>query len=271
MIKRLSILLIFLALVSHYARSDEVIIEVVPVMNRPAAELQPLIEPLLDNGDSAIADGSNLLLKTAPSRLPTLLAFIKKLDTGLSNLMITVLQSTEVSADELNAQIRAQLSSQGRHPGQVYGQFSAEYYQTQKRNAHDNLQTIRTLEGKPAYIKTGAQVPVQNYQAYNSGYGYTGIAQSTEFVEATTGFEVTPRLSGEHVLLGVAPWSDRFDARGQIQTQQVVSTLKVNLGEWVELGASDESSQGSGQRNLARSWQTHDQALRILIKVDRVK
>jgi type II secretory pathway component GspD/PulD (secretin) len=269
MLKRLFILVVFKILFNSCAYAEEAIIEVIPLYNRPASEIQPLLEPLLENGGRVIADGSNLLVRTTPARLAEIKSFIKKLDTRLNNLLITVLQSRQATADELNAQIRARLRIPGHDLSKTTGKITGYYYQTQDQSAKDNLQTIRTLEGNPAYIKTGNTYPVQIFQTYNSGYGYSGVSSSTEFIEATTGFAVTPRLSGQQVILDVSPWSDTFNAQGQIRTQEVQSILKVNLGEWVELGGVDENTQSSGNRTLARSWQTNDSRLRILIKVDK--
>lgn len=269
MLKKLFFLLFFKILFNSCAAADESAIEVIPVFNRPASEIQPLLEPLLEKDDRVIADGANLLVRTTPDRLAEIKSFIQKLDTRLNNLIISVLQSRQATAEEFNAGIRARLNVSGHDPSTTTGRISAYSYQTQEHNANDNLQTIRTLEGKPAYIKTGNAYPVQNYQSYSSGYDYAGTSSSTEFIDATTGFEVTPRLSGQQVILDVSPWSDAFNSQGQIRTQEVQSTLKTNLGEWIELGGVDESSQSSGNRTPGRSWQTNDNRLHILIKVDR--
>ena len=53
------------------------------------------------------------------------------------------------------------------------------------------------------------------------------------------------------------------------ETQNAQSTLKFNLGEWVESGGIDESSQNSAIGNLANNRQTSENRLRILVKVDK--
>jgi type II secretory pathway component GspD/PulD (secretin) len=271
MLKKLVILLVMKTLFNNCAYAQESIIEVIPVLNRPASEIQPLLEPMLENSDRVIADGSNLLIKTAPKRLVKIKSFINQLDTRLTNLLITVLQSRQTTAEELNAEVRAQINIPGNNLPKSTGHIAGYTYQTQDRNDHDNMQTIRTLEGKPAFIKAGISAPVQNYQSYNSGYGYSGVSSSTEYIDATTGFAVTPRLSGQQVTLDIAPWSDNFQAHGQIQTQGAQTSVTVNLGEWIEIGGVDESMQSSGNRPLSRSRQTHDNKLHILIKADRAE
>ncbi|NOT13650.1 MAG: hypothetical protein HOP23_17800 [Methylococcaceae bacterium] len=261
--KKLLLLFIYKILLSVSAFADSTVIEVIPLYNRPASEIQPLLNPLLENDDRVIADGSNLLVRTSPIRLAQIKAFINKLDTHLNDLIITVIQSRQATAEELNAQIRAQIYPSG-------GSVDGHYYQTQDRSDHDNRQTVRTLEGKPAYIKVGNTVPVQNYQSYVTGNGYAGVSSSTEFVEASTGFAVTPRLTGQQVILDITPWSENFETRNRIQGQQVQTTLTANLGEWVGIGGIEQSMQGGSNQPLARSWQTHDNRMHVLIKVEKV-
>jgi type II secretory pathway component GspD/PulD (secretin) len=272
MLKRLLILLAFKTMMTCCAYAESSIIEVIPLVNRPASEIQPLLEPLLENTDRAIADGSNLLVKTSPTRLAKIKSIIAKLDTHLNDLIITVLQSRQATADELNMQIRAQINVPGTDLSKSTGNISGYTYQTQDRNDLDHKQTLRTQEGKPAYIKAGNTYPIQNYQSYSSGYGYSGASSSTEYVEASTGFSVTPTLSGQQVTLEIAPWSDNFETRSRIQTQEAQTTVTVNLGEWIEIGAANESKESSsGNRAQARSWQTHENKLHILIKAEKAQ
>ena len=118
-------------------------------------------------------------------------------------------------------------------------------------------------------IKAGSAYPIQNVQIYNSGYGYPAVSTSTGFIDATTGLAVTPRLAGQQAILDISPWSDNANARGQIETQNAQSTLRINLGEWVELGGIDETNQNSTYGNLANNRQTSENRLRILVKVDK--
>ena len=108
------------------------------------------------------------------------------------------------------------------------------------------------------------------------GYGYPAVSTSTEFIDATTGFAVTPRLTEQHpisgeqqVILDVSPWSDNVNVQGQIESQNVQSTIKINLGQWVELGGIDEDSHSSANGNLATIRQTNQNRAHILVKVDK--
>ena len=261
--------IIFIILLSKTAFADQTLIEVIPLYNRPASEVQPLISPMLEKTDRVIADGANLIVRTTPDRLEDIKKFINNLDTRPNTLLITVIQSRHTSAAELNAAARVNLNIPLDNLSKSRGGITGHYEQTQNQNAAESTQTIRTVEGNTAFIKAGSAYPVQNIQIYNSGYGYPAVSTSTEFIDATTGFAVTPRLAGQQAILDVSPWSDRATAGGRLETQSAQSTIRINLGEWVELGGIDETSQHSITAHLANNRQTNEYKLRILVKVDK--
>jgi type II secretory pathway component GspD/PulD (secretin) len=262
-------LLLLLFMVSAPTLAESVV-EVISVYNRPASEIQPLLMPLLENTDQIVANGDSLIVKTTPERVQTITNIIRKLDNPLNNLLITIIQSRDVTAAQLNAGIGFDIQVPLQQPGNVRGNVQGYYNQSQGQNNRQNTQTIRTLEGVPAHIKAGNIVPITNYQTYRDGYGYPYESRSTQLVEATTGFEVTPRLVGQQVMLDVSPWSDNINAQGQFQTQEANTSIRANLGEWVDLGGVNENTQSSGNTPFGYNNQSGQNNLHILVKVDRV-
>jgi hypothetical protein len=275
-LKRKLLSLIFITLLSNILFAAETIIEVIPLFSRSASEILPLLSPLLEDTDRVIANGSSLLVKTTPERLGDIIMFIDKLDTPLNNLIITVIQSRHTSAEELNAAARVNMNIPRNGQLKFSGRITGHYYQTEDQNSNESAQTIRTLEGNAARITVGKTYPIQNVQIYNSGYGYPAVSTTTEFINATTGFEVTPRLVEENlsnaeqqVTLDISPWSEKVNTSGQLEARNAYSTIKINLGEWVELGGIDENSHSSSIGNHATIRQTNPNKLHILIKVDK--
>lgn len=252
-----------------HALQAAAIVEIITVNNRPASELQPLLQTLLEETDHVVANGDSLIVKTTPERLPTITAIVHKLDTPLTNLQITVLQGRDVSAEQLNASLGVDVQSSRSEPG-GWGEGSLYGNSISTQDGSQHTQTIKTMDGIPAHIKTGKVVPMTNYQSYHYGFGGPGMSQSTQLVEATTGFEVTPHLVGEQVVLDVSPWSDKFRGQGQIQTQEESTTIRAHLGEWVEIGGVDESAQNTSRGVLSYSRHSTQNNLHILVKVDAV-
>ncbi|MDP2904281.1 MAG: hypothetical protein Q8N96_14440 [Methylovulum sp.] len=261
------LLLMFGVLSSPVAAAAETTIEVIPVLNRAASDIQPLLSPLLEYTDWAGADGPNLVVKTTPGRLGQIKALIEQLDTPQHDLIITVIQGYHTTADRLNAATRIQLDHATNNPAKSSLNINSRYFQTQDNSANESTQTIRTLEGNTAYIKTGNTYPIQNVQINAGAYGYPRVSTNTGFIAATTGFAVTPRLAGQEVILDITPWSDNMNAKGQIETQGTQTKIKVNPGEWVELGAASEHDQSNTRS--AHTWQTGESSLHILVKVDK--
>ncbi len=250
-----NLILILITLLGGSAFAAETVIEVIPLINRPASEIVPSLASLLGSSAQLVDNGSNLLVKTTPEQLAEIKAIVKKLDVRQSNLLITVIQSRQTTADELNAAAGDELSRSG-------GRIIGHVYQTEGNSADENTQTIRTLEGVTANIKTGNSYPRQNFSVF-------GYPTTTEFTEATTGFAVIPRLAGrQQVILSVAPWSDKMNGQGQIETQDALSTIRINLGEWVELGGAGESS--STHDAFVNRYQIDKNQMHILVKVERL-
>jgi type II secretory pathway component GspD/PulD (secretin) len=266
--KMLTTLLLFLLLSSHVSFAAETVMEIIPLYNRPAAELHPIISPMLEQSERMIANGSKLIVKATPKRLNELRRLIKQLDARLNNLAITVLQSRTKTARGLNASANIRLQTK-HSPSKLSGHIGGRFAQTEGFNNSDSTQVVRTLEGQAATIRTGKVYPVQNISIYDSGYGQPSVSSNTQFIEATTGFIVTPRLTGNQVTLQITPWSDNLNNRGSFDSHGANTTLRINLAEWVEIGGVDEQSQGRRNGTLSHSYSTSNKHLRILIKVDK--
>ncbi len=264
------VICILLALV-YVTVLAEAVVEVVTVYHRPASEIEPLLIPLLEDTDRIVANGDSIIVKTTAGRLPEITRIIGQLDNPINNLLITVIQSRELTAEQLNAGMGFSIHTPLHDPARTGGYIGGYYNQNQGRSGERQIQSIRTMDGVPAYIKAGKVVPVTNRQVYRDSYGYPYENRSTQLIEATSGFEVIPRLAGQQVMLDVSPWSDRLGNQGQIQTQQATTALRVNLGEWVDIGGVELSGYRADNSPLDYNRQQNQNQLRILVKVDIVK
>lgn len=246
------------------AEADSVL-KVVPLQHRPAEELEQLLAPLLEQDERVVANNAGLIVKATNSRLPQLLALIKKLDAPLSNLLISVRQTRHETADQLNAEADAEFGINTNVHGRIRGHFG----DTRSGSQRQDTQVIRTLEGKPAHIKTGQIHPTQTIQLSDSPYGST-FSTHTEFLEATTGFAVVPRLAGDNVILEISPWSDTIQRNGRFATSSADTTIRTRLGEWVEIGRSDSGEDHLEKGYLKHYRSTEQNVQRLLLKVDRI-
>lgn len=236
--------------------------EVITLQNRPAEEIQPLLMPLLDADDVINGSGFNLIVKTSPERLENLRNLIEKLDTRLHNLMVSVLQDSHKTAEQLNAEAAIAIT----HSAIRLQGMAAD---TRDVGRQHTAQQIRTLEGKAAHIQTGNLRPVENITVYDSGYGYPGVVSNTQLQEASTGFAAIPRLiNQDEIMIDIAPWSDRFLNNGGLATQGIETSIRARLGEWVEIGGTDNQQQSNIQGYTGLNHSTRNHNTRILLKVE---
>ena len=264
--KSVSLILLSLSLTCVAAQT---VLEVVPLMNRPANELQPLIAPLLSDTDQIVGRDFNLIIRTTPARLTEIKDLIKKLDTAPANLSIRVVQSRDKTADQLNAGVNVNVVVPINRPDQTTGQIGGGIAQNRQHQTSNNEQVLRAMDGQPAYIKTGINAPIRFSTVYPAGYGQTAIATNTQYIEATTGFAVLPRLRGDEVTLEISPWSDQMNNQGVINTQSAQTSIKTKLGQWVEIGSINEQSQSSTTGILSAEQGSSQSSIRILIMVEK--
>ena len=250
---------LLLLLFAGLARAEGTVLEAIPLQNRPAEELRALLAPLLESGDQVADNGVSLIVRTAPSRLENIRALVKKLDVKLSNLLVSVIQNSSRSAAQLNAEASLTYTQQG---------FRMQGMNADTRDLSSNKLILRTLEGQAALIKTGKIKPQQNINFYGSINGNPIVGGATQMIETSSGFAVTPRLSGQQVLIDIEPWSEQFRQGYNIETQAARTTIQAKLGEWVEIAGNDTSSQ-THQGFNSFNQNTLETNLRILIKVDK--
>jgi len=237
-------------------------IDVIPLQNRPAEEIQTLLAPMLESDEALSGTGFNLIVKSSEPRQHILRQLVEQLDSPLHTLLISVMQNSVKTAEELNTEEQFSISSSTIR---MRGMTADTRHLDQQRT----LQQIKTLEGQAAHIETGEIRPVETVTMYDFGYGYPGVASTTQMQQASSGFAVIARLAGnQDVVLDISPWSERFANRAGLSTQSAQSTLRTQLGKWVEIGGISDNQQSDRQGFRGFNVTTRSNASHILIKVD---
>ena len=255
--------LIFALLFTAAAAADERRIEIVQLNHALAADVLPLLQPLVEPGGSISGMNDKLIVKTTPANLADLLNVLAAIDRAPKRLKITVRQNVDASSLVRERALSGQVNSgnvraQVPDPGGRYG-ASAGYrdkngnavryraLNTRSSNDSQNAHFVTTLEGSPALIQTGQAIPY----LYNSGFYGSGI----DYRDVSSGFYVTPRVNGDNVTLEIAPQLERADPgnRGVIDTRRAQTTLAGRLGEWIPLGGANEAASGTDRELLAQT------------------
>lgn len=264
-----SVLLIIFFLAHPSLAAQQNVLEIIPLSHRPAEEMAKIIRPILDKNETVIATGFKLIVKVSPARLEEIRGLIGQLDTKVHRLMITVTQGNDFTLEQLNAHSRINVRIGDNESEGNRIQVRGHYYQTESKGDFGSTQRLQTMEGSPAIIRIGEEFPVYYYSTYQYG-GEIEFTGGTEYREATTGFEVIPRLTGKQVILEISPWSDRRSTlgNGSIDTQSAHTTIRASLGEWVEIGGQVETKSLGKTGLFSRTQTTGKQRHRIFVKVD---
>ena len=97
------------------------------------------------------------------------------------------------------------------------------------------------------------------------------VSESLVQYDLGTGFIAVPQLNGERVTIVISPRDDTLGpVPGSINSQQLVTTVSGRLGEWLELGGSDDEQSGSSGAIGAYGTQSASRQRRLLLKVEEL-
>ena len=261
-------------LLQHQVLADYPI-EVIELKARTLDEVLPVVRPLVGDDAAVTGMGNNLIIKASPAQVAAVRKLLAEIDRPPKRLLITVSNQGEnfggtsgyaASADIKIGQGQVGINSPGRPVGDSHGRIAL--HDTDTRGSRTASQQVQALEGRPAYISAGAQVPVRERQEFSvNGVPYR--REVTGLRDVSSGFYVVPRVSGEFVSLEILQHDDRrAGAGGRIETQRATTTVRARLGEWIDLGGIDTS--GSGNRTglgyAVRNQESTTQHIRVKVE-----
>ena len=282
-------ILLFLFIFPTLSFAGEMILEVIPLKHRLTDDVVPILKPLITPGGTITGMNNQLIVKTTAENMAEIKNVLENLDRSPRRLMISVKQDVAGQAHISEQSVSGRYSSGDtsvviRDPNRSRegvvisgrddeGNVIRYRLQDSTSNTDDrNTFTVQATEGYPAYISTGQSVPVTGRSAYVTPRG-TVINDSTEYVDASSGFYVLPRLSGDLVTLLIAPHLTRV-APGKAPVfdfQNVDTTATGRLGEWIELGGVDQQFSNDNRRIISSSSTQGGEQRSIYVKVIEIE
>lgn len=266
-------------------------VEVIPLKYRTAEQVIPVIQPLLGRDASISSFQNQLVIRATPAELAQVKSVLESIDARPRQLLITVRQDARMERDRQQMEVSGSVGndharvtvpgSGSRVGGNVVlrdgdDRLRAHVVDTQQISRDSTAQTIQVLEGHSAYIQVGESRPVPNRQVVRSvvnGRVVDRVVESTEYRDATTGFNVRPRVQGDRVTLDINPTRDTFDdqRRGAVNVQRVVTTVSGRLGEWIDLGGVGDTRSDERSVLLGRSTGSVDDRRGVQVKVEELR
>jgi len=223
--------------------------EVVPLRSRLPDDVIPAIRPLLGPDEAVSAFGGKLIVRATPERMEEIRQLLATIDRPLRRLVIHVRQ-------------------RDAHQGSVGANPPLRDRRTLGQN--ERSERVQTVEGRPAFIRSGTAVPVPTWQSFGGGV-LPFAQQGFEYRDATAGFFVTPRLAGDSVVLEISRQAVHAE-RGTppaFAVNEAATTLRVRPGEWVTLGAvsSGIAQNGRGIVSSHGTRRADDTAIQLMVEM----
>jgi type II secretory pathway component GspD/PulD (secretin) len=268
------------------------ILEVIPLRYRQAAEVIPVIQPMLAREGSVSGYQGQLVVRTTPANLEEIKRILAALDTAPRQLLITVREDSalersrsqaDISANVGNDNARVVIPPAERDPrggsvvvGQGDDQVRLRALEGRSVQGEAGTQTVRAMEGREAFVRAGQSAPVRERQVQRTVVGgkvVERVVESTQYRDAGSGFYVLPRLAGERVTLDISQQREALlrGASGAASVQGVVTTVSGRMGEWIEIGGVDRAASSQQSALLGRSSAAARDSRRILIKVEEIR
>ena len=280
-----------LVLAAGCAAAQETVLEVIPLRHRTAAELIPIIQPMLAREGSVSGFQGQLVVRTTPANLEEVKRILASLDTMPRQLLITVRQDADVDRSRSAAEVSGSVGGDhgrvtvpgSRDPrgGSVVlreGDDSVRLQVLEGSGSQSdrNTQSVRVMEGREAFVRVGQSVPVRERQVQRSVVGgrvVEQVVETTQYRDAATGFYVLPRVSGDRVTLDISTQRESLSRPAQrgVNVQSVVTTVSGRLGEWMEIGGIGQDASGQQSVLLGRTTTATRDSGRVLIKVEEVR
>ena len=238
-------------------------LEVYTLKHRTAAELVPMIEPMVEGKVSGQDD--KVFVRADKNEQAAAKRLIEELDTPPERLRISVRQTARGHDSGAGGSASGRIETD--EDGEVRGKAEGRIYGTRGLDREDTVQHVQVMEGGWARIEVGRAVPVA-YQRTRGDAVETGV----EHVRATRGFQVRARLAGDDALIEIHPFSvSESDAGGgRFEIRDLVTTMRGPAGAWMELGGQHETLSGKKRGTVYSTREISEQNYLTLIRVERL-
>jgi peptidase M50B-like protein/type II/III secretion system protein len=264
------------------ARADDTVLEIIPLRNRPASTLLPVLQPLAPPGATITGLDTRLVVRATPRALAEIRKAVAALDTPLRSLLITVDQGRQRAASTRDAGVAGVVTSggttvvAGTRPsggGAVVEQrtnrtvVTGGFASTDTTETGSDVERIRALEGSPAFIRLGRAVVAPELTVVQTTRG-PAVAEADFWREAGAGFQVVPRVAGDLVTLEILTEAEHVDDRGAGEGTRAATTVSVRLGEWIDLGGALHEAYARRANALGSRHErsSEDRSIRVMVE-----
>jgi type II secretory pathway component GspD/PulD (secretin) len=236
-----------------------------------ANDLISTISPLVGSDGAVTGMNNQLIVRATPEQMREIEALVTQLDTERINRKITVRSSQSSNINnqriEANGKIKMGKIIVGNDQSRPSNTVNIDLDNQQNRTSQNTQQFINVLDGERAYIRAGAIVPYTQDWASITRH-YVQVVSTTDWQEISTGFAVRPRTIGNQVELEITPRIAKLNTNQFIDFEALSTVIKVNLGEWVDIGGTMQQKDDVSRKILGSTSLNLNKNSTLIIKVD---
>ncbi|WP_026278938.1 MULTISPECIES: secretin N-terminal domain-containing protein [Thioalkalivibrio] len=244
------------------ARDPQADVAVLPLQNRPAAEILPELQGLFGNAATLRADGFRLLVRADARTLEQIREVVAELDHSTQDLVLSVRRSSERPRQETEAGIDIESGPDG-----TQARGTARRWTTAPRD--DQTQQIRLREGTEAVILVG-ETEAHGFRVFA---GRAGFGMEPVFRDTGRGFRVQPQAQPDgRIRVDIYQLHEQPPAAtlGRVERQFVESSITIEPGTWHDLAGVGRTIDLEERGIASRRTTRERDALSLQIRVDPV-
>lgn len=234
-----------------------------------AKDLYSVITPLVGEEGTVTGMNNQLIVRATPAQLLEIESVIAAMDVPRANRKITVAsnrnQQSTYNNTELSGNVNiGNVTIGNRQRGQG---ASIDVTRQQNQSSQNSQQFIQVVDGQRAFIQVGTLVPfTQDWLLITKRY--TQITRTTDWLEVSTGFAVSPRTIGNQVEIEVTPRITNLRSQQSIDFETLTTVVRVNLGEWINIGQTMQQRDDVSRKILGSQSGNFEDKSNLSIRVD---
>ncbi|MGD2184556.1 MAG: secretin N-terminal domain-containing protein [Desulfobacterales bacterium] len=248
-------------------------VDVIKVQYRRAADLVPVVQALLSaEGTVTVSERTNsLVVVDTPEAIQRVHAYLERFDQPVAQVRIRVRFHTTAADDESAVAVRGRYSTDDLSVatgGKTRDGVDISVADRERRRKSVSESFVVAMSGSPAFIRTGKEIPYRHGPAFIRRYAPGDGTIAWQNVES--GFEVTPTIVGDNVHLKIVPrlaYDDRKDAVIRFYAAQ--TELTAPLGQWVEIGGTDDQRNEIVKEILSQRSSGENRATSMFLMIER--
>lgn len=262
--------LVLLLLIAAWPCQAE--IKVMALKHVAAEDILPVVRDVLEGQGKVSVWDNRLIINASAEEIATIEEVLQQIDLPPTMLRISIKQENRQGL----AGKPAVLSSSAM-PGMAGTNVpAANGVRGLGNTSEQTTQTLRLRDGSKGFILIGEMVPYVR-EMLLLARRYAGYAQTIEFQAVNTGFWVRPILERGYATLEIRPHLEGFQRSSSqmmgmpspVQLQELVSTVRVPLGKWVDLGHHLREGDEVSRAILTLRTRNLRQEQTFWVKVDR--